>query len=90
VATSQDLDDPGTASGVAAAVVDVPTLGLLEVLTEADARATGPTAWSPWRQQLVATVVERTRRQLSTDSSGTACQFPAASSRTNRGEARGR
>jgi len=64
VATSHDLDDPRTAAAVAAAVVDVPTLALLEILTEADALATGPQAWSPWRKQLVATLVERTRRHL--------------------------
>jgi [protein-PII] uridylyltransferase len=64
VATSHDLDDPRTAAAVAAAVVDVPTLALLEALTEADALATGPQAWSPWRKQLVATLVERTRRHL--------------------------
>ncbi len=64
MATSQDLDDPRTASAVAAAVVDVPTLELLAVLTEADALATGPKAWSPWRKQLVIILVERTRRHL--------------------------
>jgi [protein-PII] uridylyltransferase len=64
VATGSDLDDPGTATAVATAVQDVPTLELLAVLTEADALATGPQAWSPWRKQLVDTLVERTRRHL--------------------------
>ena len=64
VATGSDLDDPRTASAVASAVEDVSTLELLAVLTEADALATGPQAWSPWRKQLVDTVVERTRRHL--------------------------
>jgi len=64
IATSHDLDDPGTAARVARAVVDVPTLDLLAVLTEVDALATGPKAWSPWRKQLVETLVERTRRHL--------------------------
>lgn len=63
-ATGRDLDDPLTAAGIAAAVVDVPTLELLAVLTEADALATGPQAWSPWRKQLVDALVERTRRHL--------------------------
>ena len=64
VATGSDLDDPRTAAEVAAAVEDAATLDLLAVLTEADALATGPQAWSPWRKQLVATLVERTRRHL--------------------------
>ena len=58
-ATRRDLDDPGTAATVAAAVGDRETLGLLAALTEADARATGPTAWSPWKAGLVADLVER-------------------------------
>ncbi len=64
VATGSDLDDPRTAASVAGAVEDVTTLDLLAVLTEADALATGPHAWSPWRKQLVETLVERTRRHL--------------------------
>lgn len=64
VATSSDLDDPRTAAGVAAAVGDVSTLELLTALTEADALATGPQAWSPWRKQLVDTLVGATRRHL--------------------------
>ncbi len=64
VAVTSDLDDPRTAAAVATAVEDISTLDLLAVLTEADALATGPKAWSPWRKQLVDTLVERTRRQL--------------------------
>lgn len=64
VATTQDLDDPVTVVGVAEAVVDVSTLEMLALLTEADAKAAGPQAWSPWRKQLVETLVERTRRHL--------------------------
>ncbi len=64
VAVTSDLDDPRTAAAVAGAVHDVSTLDLLAVLTEADALATGPQAWSPWRKQLVDMLVERTRRQL--------------------------
>jgi [protein-PII] uridylyltransferase len=64
VATTADLDDPRTAERVASAVEDVRALELLAVLTEADALATGPKAWSPWRKQLVDTLVEATRRSL--------------------------
>ncbi len=67
VATTQDLDDPRSAAHVATAVGDILTLDLLAVLTRADALATGPQAWSPWRQQLVDTLVDRTRRHLHTN-----------------------
>ncbi|MEJ7690113.1 MAG: HD domain-containing protein [Nocardioidaceae bacterium] len=93
VATTHDLDDPRTAAAVAAAVVDGPTLDLLAVLTEADALATGPQAWSPWRKQLVDTLVERTRRHLhlapnSDSSDRQTLGFPHLG-RTNRGVERG-
>jgi len=63
-ATTKDLDDPTTVEGVAYAVEDVATLEMLALLTEADALATGPKAWSPWRKQLIGTLVERVRRRL--------------------------
>jgi [protein-PII] uridylyltransferase len=63
-ATSCDPDDPDTARVVADAVGDVPTLDLLSALTEADALATGPQAWTPWRKQLVDAVADQTRRHL--------------------------
>jgi [protein-PII] uridylyltransferase len=63
-ATTRDLDDPATIEEVAHAVGDVATLDLLAVLTQADALATGPKVWSPWRKQLLDTLVERVRRHL--------------------------
>jgi [protein-PII] uridylyltransferase len=63
-ATRRDLDDPKTVALVADAVGSVETLDLLAALTEADARATGPTAWTPWRSGLVAGLVERVRREM--------------------------
>jgi [protein-PII] uridylyltransferase len=69
-ATSLDLDDPDTVEQVARAVGDVPTLELLALLTRADAHATGPAAWSPWRQQLVDALVERVRRHLDLRAAG--------------------
>jgi [protein-PII] uridylyltransferase len=64
VATRRDLDDPATAAGVAAAVGDQETLGLLAALTEADSLATGPAAWGPWKAGLVAALVAATAATL--------------------------
>ncbi|WNE99134.1 [protein-PII] uridylyltransferase [Streptomyces luomodiensis] len=58
-ATRRDLDDPATVRSVAEAVGTASTLELLHALTEADALATGPAAWSAWRGSLVADLVKR-------------------------------
>ncbi|MBI0294527.1 [protein-PII] uridylyltransferase [Streptomyces sp. PRKS01-29] len=58
-ATRRDLDDPATVRSVAEAVGSATTLELLHALTEADALATGPAAWSAWRGSLVADLVKR-------------------------------
>ncbi|MFG3403861.1 [protein-PII] uridylyltransferase [Streptomyces sp. NPDC048142] len=58
-ATRRDLDDPATVRSVAAAVSTTSTLELLHALTEADALATGPAAWSSWRASLVTDLVKR-------------------------------
>ncbi|MFC8293265.1 [protein-PII] uridylyltransferase [Streptomyces sp. NPDC057250] len=64
-ATRRDLDDPATVQSVAAAVGTLGTLELLHALTEADALATGPAAWSSWRASLVADLVKRVAGVLS-------------------------
>ncbi|HET7900390.1 MAG TPA: HD domain-containing protein, partial [Candidatus Nanopelagicales bacterium] len=63
-ATRRDLEDPATVAGVAAAVGDQDTLDLLHALTEADAAATGPAAWSAWKKALIDDLVARTRAVL--------------------------
>src|SRR3954452_9234529 len=64
VATTRDLDDPGTVAYVVERVPDLETLDLLEVLTEADARATSTQAWTSWRAGLVADLAGRVRAHL--------------------------
>ena len=63
-ATRRDLDDPSTVAAVAAAVGDQETLELLHALTEADAAATGPAAWSAWKKSLIDDLVLRTSHVL--------------------------
>jgi [protein-PII] uridylyltransferase len=64
VATSRDLEDPATTRMVAELLGSVEQLDLLATLTEADARAAGPAAWTPWRAALVRDLVARTRAVL--------------------------
>ena len=63
-ATRRDLDDPATVSTVARAVKNRVTLHLLAALTEADSRATGPSAWGGWKAGLVAELASRADREL--------------------------
>ncbi|SDU73025.1 UTP--GlnB (protein PII) uridylyltransferase, GlnD [Jiangella alkaliphila] len=63
-ATRRDPDDPATLAAVVDAVGTREFLDLLACLTEADATAAGPIAWSPLRSRLVGDLVERTRRVL--------------------------
>ncbi len=63
-ATRRDLDDPATVARVAAAAGNRLTLHLLAALTEADSRATGPSAWGAWKAGLVADLVERADKLL--------------------------
>ncbi len=67
-ATRRDLDDPATVRSVAEAVTSASTLELLHALTEADALATGPAAWSSWRASLVTDLVKRVAAVLAGES----------------------
>ena len=64
VATRRDLDDPATIEFVAGIVQTLERLALLRSLTEADGLATGPSAWGPWKAQLVEQLANRTAHLL--------------------------
>ena len=59
VATRRDLDDSGTILAVAQSVESQSLLSLLAALTEADSLATGPSAWSRWKADLIGDLVAR-------------------------------
>jgi [protein-PII] uridylyltransferase len=63
-ATRRDLEDPATAEFVASEVNDPEVIDLLAAVAEADGRATGPTAWSPWKAQLVSELARRVKAEL--------------------------
>lgn len=65
-ATTRDPDDPATVDAITATIPSPDVLDLLAVLTEADARATSPKAWSTWRSQLILDLAGRARHRLDT------------------------
>jgi [protein-PII] uridylyltransferase len=79
-ATRRDLDDPTTIARVAQAAGNRLTLHLLGALTEADSRATGPSAWGAWKAGLVADLVERADKVLQGEATAPAAPdlLPAA------------
>jgi [protein-PII] uridylyltransferase len=64
VAVRRDLSDDATISFVADKVQSREVLELLHALTEADSKATGPSAWNSWKEELVRDLVARTRHLL--------------------------
>lgn len=79
VATRRDLSDAATIVAVAEAVGDPLVLELLAALTEADSLATGPSAWGPWKAELVAELADRVCQRLGGDATGVGWTlFPSA------------
>ncbi|HSJ50998.1 MAG TPA: ACT domain-containing protein [Actinomycetota bacterium] len=63
-ATRRDLEDEDLVHDVAARVGTPERLAALYLLTIADAEATGPLAWTPWRATLVRELLAKVERVL--------------------------
>ncbi len=61
-ATRRDLGDDDMILDVAALVETPERLAALYLLAKADALATGPAAWTPWRQALIRELVSKVQR----------------------------
>jgi [protein-PII] uridylyltransferase len=61
-ATRRDLGDDDMILDVAARVETPERLAALYLLAKADALATGPSAWTPWRQALIRELVAKVQR----------------------------
>jgi [protein-PII] uridylyltransferase len=65
-ATRRDLDDGSVIESVAKLVGDARRLRLLYILSVADARATGPQAWSEWKESLIGELYRKVLTALET------------------------
>lgn len=63
-ATRRDLTDENLVMDVAATVGTLESLAALYLLAVADAAATGPAAWTPWRRALVRELVTKVQHVL--------------------------
>ncbi|HEX5671663.1 MAG TPA: HD domain-containing protein [Acidimicrobiia bacterium] len=65
----KDIEDPDTVRSLATEVGDLHRLNVLTLLSVADARATGPDSWSPWRGTLLRSLHRQVARQLTGETS---------------------
>jgi len=65
VAQRKDIEDPEVVQSFAAQVGDINRLNHLYVLTVADIRATNPKRWNGWKNMLLRSLYQHTRRALS-------------------------
>jgi [protein-PII] uridylyltransferase len=63
-ATRRDTDDENLVVETAASVGDAERLKMLYIVSVADGRATGPTAWSPWKATLVGELFSKVMHVL--------------------------
>ncbi|HVL86215.1 MAG TPA: [protein-PII] uridylyltransferase [Pseudonocardia sp.] len=81
-ATRRDLDDGATVRRVVATLGgSTLVLDLLEALAEADALATGPGVWSPWKQALIRDLAGRARALMAGEPLPVPVGLPARGSR---------
>lgn len=66
VATRRDLDDEAVVASVAMDAANERRLQCLLLLTWADAKATGPGAWTKWTASLVGELFSKVRKMVST------------------------
>lgn len=86
IATTRDPDDPATLDALTEHIRTPEALALLTALTEADAKAASPKAWSSWRAGLILDLSRRARASLERGSVPPAfrveeIEIPAAASR---------
>ncbi len=70
-ATRRDLSDEDLVLDVAAAIGSPERLAALYLLVKADAEATGPAAWTPWRRTLVRELVAKVQHVFDRGEMGT-------------------
>ena len=69
-ATRRDLEDDDLVLDVASRIGDPERLAALYLLAVGDAAATGPSAWTPWRQTLIRELVAKVQRVLDRGEAG--------------------
>lgn len=68
-AARRDVDDPGVVKQTASQIENVDLLRILALLSVADAQATGPDMWSPWKESLLRSLVAKVEPLLAGTSS---------------------